>query len=244
MEFDLSSLLGLFKRNFWILAAVVTASSLAAGVISYQFIEPKYEAKAKLIANSSNGPSAAVYDLETIELNIRLIKIYKEIILTSSIVEIVSNSYPELDLEPEELLEKLEIELVPETPLMNIRVEDSSYHRAVGIVDAVTTVFMEQLPIIMNVSNVSILNQSQPETKVVSISPNAPLNIVITFFSSFLFTMVWLLIKERLDETIKSEEDIQKELGIPALGTIVKWTRKDLLSGMPEEHGQIEREGK
>jgi capsular polysaccharide biosynthesis protein len=243
MELDLRSLYRLIKSNFLILLITVFVISSATAVISYLFIEPTYEAKAKMIANSSNGSPEALYDLETIELNIRLLKIYKEIILTSSIVEIVSKDYPELKIEPEELKDKIEIDLVSDTPLMNITVKDSSYKRAVGILEAVTTVFLEKLPTIMKGNNVSILNQSESSAKVDPVSPNGPFNIIIAAFTSFIFTIVWLLVKERFDETIKSEEDIQKELGLDTLGVIVRLEQKDWLRSRSMKYQHKEREG-
>ena len=66
--------------------------------------------------------------------------------------------------------------------------------------------------------NVMLLDPAQlPESKA---SPNIKLNIAIAFFLGVMISSGLVFMIEFLDNTIKTQEDVEKLLGLPVIGLI------------------------
>jgi capsular polysaccharide biosynthesis protein len=198
-------------------------------VVSYFFIKPVYEASTKLIVNKSNeNVSLNQVDINSINTNLRLIDTYKEIIKTPAIMDKVASIHPEFNLTTEQLVKKVMVSSVNNTQVMTLIVQDISYNKAVKIVNAVSKMFQEEIPKIMKVDNVSLLNEAKMMDKPLPIKPNKTLNVAISFVVSMMVALGIVFLLEYLDDTIKNEADIQQYLGIPTLGLISKVRPEDI----------------
>lgn len=228
MELELKDLLQIIRKRLWLIIAFVLTCSIVAGVVSVFFLNPVYEASTKLIVNQSNESSGVnPLDLNTVNLNIRLIDTYKEIIKTPAIMSIVAEEHPEFGLTAKELSEKIEVNSVNNTQVMTLIVKDESYERAANIVNAVSLVFQREIPHIMNVDNVSILNTAPLDVSPSPVSPNVPLNVAITFVVSLMLAMGIVFLMEYLDDTVKTEEDVNQLLELPVLTVVARMTEQD-----------------
>ncbi|MNI06654.1 Capsular polysaccharide type 8 biosynthesis protein cap8A [compost metagenome] len=210
---------------------VVLISSAATGVYSYVFMNPVYEASTKLIVNKSNegqGVNTAV-DINSVNLNLRLIDTYKEVIKTPRIMDQVIKEHPELELTAEQLIQKVKVSSVNNTQVMTVIVQDLSYMKAANIANAVSQVFQQQIPMIMKVDNVSLLNEALPKENPIPVKPNPKLNIAISIIVSLMIAVGIAFLLEYLDDSIKTEEDVEKYLGLPTLTMIIKVKDEDFL---------------
>lgn len=219
MELDLKDYLKILKKRFWILALFVAVGCSATGVVSYFLLDPVYEASSKLIVNKHQDVSERL-DLNSVNLNIRLIETYKEIIKTTAIMDKVVARYPELGTTSEELIKRIRVSSVNNTQVMTVSIQDKEYNRAVEIVNAVATVFKDEIPSIMTVDNVSVLDTAKPMSDPSPVRPNPPLNIAISFVVSLMVGVGLAFLLEYLDDTIKTRDDVQKILGLPTLAMI------------------------
>ncbi|MBP1990301.1 YveK family protein [Paenibacillus eucommiae] len=219
------------RKRMWLILAMVVVSSLAAGLYSYYLITPKYQASTKLIVNKTRDVNALTnnLDLGTINLNIQLIKTYKEIIKTERIMGKVAERYPDLKLTANDLISKVSVSSVNDTQLMSVSAVDVSYEKAADIVNAVSKVFQEETPGLMQIDNIAILSEAKRNVVPTQVSPNPKLNIAIAFLISLMLGVGIALLLEYLDDTLKTEEDILKLLDMPTLSSIPKFMEKDLL---------------
>lgn len=232
MELDLKDYIKVIRKRIWLIVILVVVSCLATAIISYQFMQPVYEASTKLIVNKSNERLAAGLDqinINDINVNIRLIDTYKEIIKTPAIMEKVAQQYPDLGLTSAELIDKVRVSSVNNTQVMTLVVQDHSYNKAVQIVNAVSKVFQTEITHIMKVDNVSLLNEAKPMDHPVPVKPNPKLNIAISFVVSLMLALGISFLLEYLDDTIKTEEDVANYLGLPTLAMISKIKEEDLV---------------
>lgn len=231
MELDLKDYIKIIRKRLWIIISIVCIASLASAIISYFFIDPTYQASTKLIVNKSNDREGVdQVDINSINTNLRLIDTYKEIIKTPAIMGKVVASYPEFNLSVDQLIGKVKVSSVNNTQVMTLIVQDESYAKAANIVNAVSHVFQEEIPKIMNmkVENVFLLNEAQALANPSPVKPNKKLNVAISFIVSLMAAVGLVFLLEYLDDTIKSEDDIQQFLGIPALGLIAKIMPEDI----------------
>lgn len=228
MELDLKDYLQVLRKRWMLITAIVVAASLAAGIVSYVFLTPIYQASTKIIVNKSNDQQGlSQINSDSINMNIRLIETYKEIIKTPAIMNLVAEQHPEFQLTTGELISKIHVSSVNNTQVMTLSVQDPDYKRAAEIVNAVSTVFKEQIPGIMKVDNVSILNQAEINKQPAPVKPNKNLNIAIAFVLSLMVAVGIVFLLEYLDDTVKSEEEAERLLGLPILASVTKLKDED-----------------
>jgi capsular polysaccharide biosynthesis protein len=231
MELDLRDYIRIIRKRIWLVAAIVVACTLATGVICFFFIDPVYEASTKLIVNKSNERQGMdQVDINSVNLNIRLIDTYKEVIKTPRIMDKVQREYPQFGLTSEQLIKKVKVNSVNNTQVMTLIVQDESYDKAAQIVNAVSKVFQNEIPQIMKVDNVSLLNEAQPTDKPIPVKPNKKLNVAISFVISLMVAVGLAFLLDFMDDTIKTEEDVRQYLDLPALAMIARIKDEDMVN--------------
>lgn len=228
MELDLKDIVKIIRKRIWIILSFVLIITLCTGIVSYVFLNPVYEASTKLIVKSNETQGVQSLDINAVNVNIRLIDTYKELIKTARIMDIVVAEHPEFELTAEQLIEKVRVSSVNNTQVMTLAVQDESYDKAAKIVNAVSLVFQNEVPQIMSVDNVTILNTAKVNANPVPVKPNPELNIAIAFVISLMLAVGLVFLIEFMDDTIKTEQDVTEILGLPTLTMIVKIKEEDL----------------
>lgn len=228
---EIKQYFNIIKKRLWLVAAIVVVITAATGVYAFMTNSPTYTATAKLVINStpkSTDGMANQLDLGTINSNIQLIKTYQEIIKTPAIMNKVVEEYPNLGLNANQLISRVNVSSVNETQVMSLAMTDSSYERAANAVNAIATVFQREVPQIMSLDNIIILDQADPSTGGVPMGNNPVLFVLIAFIFSLVIGIAVAFLLEYMDDSIKTEEDIRDVLGLPVLGVIAKMNEDDL----------------
>ncbi|MCD9024054.1 YveK family protein [Cohnella silvisoli] len=217
------------KRRLLLIALIITVSCLTIGIYSYYFIQPQYQASAKLIVNQFKDSSSLLpsIDVGSINSTIGLIKTYKEIIRTPRIMKKVVEEYPELKLTYGQLIGKVSVSSVNETQVMSVSVRDDSYEKAAKAANAVAVIFQKTVPTLMKVDNVSVLDFADPKEFHGPVAPNPKLNIAVAFMLALMLGIGISFLLDYLDDTIKTEEDIETLLGVPVLTSIPRFKESD-----------------
>lgn len=226
MELDLIKSYTAVKKQLLRIALFIVVICAAVGFLSKFYVQPVYEASTKLLVTKLDGLNVNPLDINTVNLNIKLIDTYKEIIRTPAIMNEVVREYPDLQLTTAQLITMVKVSSINETPVMSVVVQDVSYDRAAKIVNAVSIVFQKQIPQIMKVDNVTILNEAKVVDSPKPVKPNVQVNVIIAFIVSLLLAVCYVVIKDYLDDYINTEEDIAKHLHIPTFGMIPKVSGK------------------
>ncbi|MFE4714650.1 MULTISPECIES: YveK family protein [Paenibacillus] len=224
-ELDLRDYFRIVRKRLWMIVSIVVIVCALAGVYSLYIKKPVYEASTKIIVNQTPTQSAMTQlDLNQINTNIQLINTYKEIIKTPAILDTVIKNYPQFNITTEELLKKVNVSSVNNTQVMTLVVRDNSYTQAAEIVNAISLVFKQEIPSLFNVQNVSILNEAKvnPPVEPGPVEPNVLLNIAIAFVVSLMIGLGIAFLLEYMDDTIKTEADIEKYLGLPTIAMITR----------------------
>ncbi|WP_036708295.1 YveK family protein [Paenibacillus pinihumi] len=228
-ELDLRDYFRIIRKRVWMILAIVVAACMVSGIFSVYFKKPVYEASTKIIVNQSASQAISQQlDINQINSNIRMIDTYKEIIKTPAILDKVAEQYPQFELTAEELSKKVKVSSVNNTQVMTLAVQDISYRKAAEIANAVSLIFQSEIPQLFNIENVSILNEAKVDAFPAPVSPNIPLNIAISFVVALMLGVGISFLLEFLDDTLKSEEDVQRYLGLPTLGAISKMDQEDV----------------
>ncbi|WP_058301305.1 YveK family protein [Gorillibacterium timonense] len=227
MELEFKDYVRILRKRLLLIVSITLVSTLAAGLISYFVLSPVYEASTKMIVKSNEQTGNPQLDINAINSNLKLIDTYKEVIKTPAIMDAVVAEHPEFNMTSEELIQKVRVSSVNNTQVLTLVIQDGDYNKAAQMVNAITEVFKQEIPKIMLVDNITILNQAKLNADPVPVKPNKVMNIAIAFLLGLFISAGLAFLLEFLDDSVKTEADIEALLGLPTLAAIARQKPED-----------------
>lgn len=205
------------KRLGLILVLPVLAGIISA-IASMYVLKPVYESWTTIyVINKSSNPEASI-DYEDLLVNQQLVKDYRELVKSRSMLREVLEQLGITGLSPEELAKRVTVELKNDTRILQIKVLDTSPVRAKEIVDRISTAFINKVSTIMSMKNINIVDSA--EVPAAPVKPQIWINIAGAAFTGLLVSLCIAVILETTNDTIRSREDVEKKLGLTVLGII------------------------
>lgn len=221
-ELDLKELFSMFWEKKIIIALITLIFMFIGIVYTYFFITPEYTAFTNLVlvqSSSSNSQTGSTGITSTdITMNSKLVSTYSEIIKKNVILGQVGKNLKMKDEEIESIKNKISVKSVNDTEIIEINVKNADPNKAADIANEIATVFMEKVPDIFNISNIYLLDRAEVPTDPSNISHMK--DIVIFTFMGLVISAAYVLVANMLDNTIKTEEDIEKTTGLVILTSI------------------------
>lgn len=224
---DLRELLVILKKRFWLIFLITLIVTLASSIISFYFITPQYEAKTELLVSKKESAEDGIITQAQIDTNRKLMETYSVIIKTPRILKPVAREVGMAGKE-KKLANMISVASVKESQVMSVTVIHENPKKAVEIANTIATTFKKEIVNIMNVDNVQILAEAEYDSTASPIKPNKMLNIVIAFVVGLMLSIGLVFFLEYIDNTIKTEQDVDRKLGLPVLGSISLMKEKDL----------------
>jgi capsular polysaccharide biosynthesis protein len=198
-----------------ILTAIATATS---GIVSYFLLTPIYQSSTQILVNQSKSDQQ-VYNPGEVQTNLQLINTYNVIIKSPAILDKVIER-EKLDMSAGELNELITVSSEQDSQVVNITVQNEDPQKVADIANEIAKTFQNEISKIMNVDNVTILTQAQIGEDPSPIKPKPALNMAIALVVGLMAGVGIAFLLEYLDNTIKTEQDIENQLGLPVLGAI------------------------
>ncbi|WP_449355146.1 YveK family protein [Virgibacillus natechei] len=217
---SLKEIFEVIKKRFWLIVAFILGAALIAAVVSYFVLTPTYQNSSQFLVNqSSNQDGTEQFNSSDIQTNVELINTYNIIIKSPAILD---NVIEELDLNMTSgaLSNKLEVSSAEQSQVVTVTATDPSAEQATNIANTTVEIFQNEIPDIMNVDNVTILTEAELSGQPSPVAPNPVLNIAIAIVLGGMVGVGLAFLLEYLDNTVKSENDIEKHLQVPVLGII------------------------
>ncbi|MDQ0226802.1 YveK family protein [Metabacillus niabensis] len=198
-----------------IIAAIATATS---GIVSYFLLTPIYQSSTQILVNQAKSEEQ-IYNYNEVQTNLQLINTYSVIIKSPAILDKVIEK-EKMDMSYRALNELVTVSSEQDSQVVNISVKNEDPKIAANIANSIAVTFQEEISKIMNVDNVSILTQAQLGEDPSPVKPKPLLNMAIALVAGLMAGVGLAFLLEYLDNTIKSEQDIENVLGLPVLGAI------------------------
>lgn len=215
---DLREMILLIRKNLLRVVALTVLFAVAGLVISMFLLRPEYEASATMIVNSREDAAAqASITNDQITSATKLVETYS-VILTSDTVLDRTIADLGLDMDYEELLEKVTVESVNSTQVMRISARDEEPELAQDIVASI----VEQAPeiIIQTVKAGSVEIISQPKVGEEPVSPKKMVNTAVAGLLGLVLGLGMVFLGNVLNNKFMTDDDIHKKLGLTVLGVI------------------------
>lgn len=214
-EIDLLEIYYLLRSKLgWLILAFVAGGILAASLTIF-LITPIYTATAKIYMVSASSES--VLNLSDLNIGTSLSQDYEELIKIRPVFnEVIDNLH--LDMEYEDLLEKVSISTIGDTRLIAVSVEDEDPKEAQRIVNELADTAITYIPAVMETSKPNIA-----EYAVVPKKPSSPHIVNNTILGALLFMIVLAAVfvgRMLMDDSLKTAEDVEKAFGIMPLTVI------------------------
>ena len=225
MEINFKEYLMIIKKRLWLIVLIVGTCTMFTAMYTTSNYVPIYQASTKLIVNKTfelEQSGTEQIDLGAIGVNMALINTYKEIIRTPAIMDKVVQRYPDLHVSTDQLISIVNVTNLNETQVMSIVVRHFSHERAVKIANAVSDVFQAEIPNIMKVDNITILNRAKVQDNPTPVNQKSNQYIILSFVGSLAATIGIILLLDAMDDTLKTDEDIREILNSPPQPTYPK----------------------
>lgn len=223
---SLRELFQTLKKRLSLIIIITIIATTVSGVVSFFLLTPIFQTSTQLLVNQSSSNEQTMYNVNDIRTNIELINTYNVIIKSPRILDLVQD---ELNLErsTSALNSQIQVSSQQNSQVLSITVQDENPAMAVNIANTLANVFQRELPSIMNVDNVSVLAAAQLAENPSPVKPRPALNMAIAMVVGLMAGVGMAFLLEYLDNTIKTEQDIEKLLGLPVLGAIPVMAESD-----------------
>lgn len=215
---SLRELFQTLKKRLWLIVLITIIATTVSGVLSFFFLTPIYQNSTQILVNQAKSEQQ-LYNPNEVQTNLQLINTYNVIIKSPAILDLVQKEL-KLDRSIEALNEQIQVNSEKDSQVVSITVQDEDPVLAAKIANTTADVFKEEIVKIMNVDNVSILSTADVPSEPSPVKPRPLLNMAIALVVGMMTGVGLAFLLEYLDNTIKTEQDVERLLELPVIGSI------------------------
>jgi len=215
---SMRELFAVLRKRLWLIVLITIIVATVSAVISFFVLTPMYESKTQILVNQAKNDQQ-LYNPQTVQTNVQLINTYNDIITSPAILDKVIK---ELKLEGSaaSLSGQIQVTSAQDSQVAQIVVQDTSAKRAADIANTTASVFQKEVPKLMNVDNVSVLSKATLGENPSPVKPQPLLNVAIAIVVGLMVGIGLSFLLEYLDNTLKTEQDIENILELPVMGVV------------------------
>lgn len=222
IEIDLREIFFALKQKVLIIVASGLLVGCLACIFTQFFMTPVYTSKSSILVLTKETTLSSLADLQ---MGSQLTNDYKVLITSRPVLEDTIANLG-LDVNYKELREVISVENPQDTRILDISVEDSNPKMAKKIVNELAATASRFIGDKMEVVPPKIIEEGEIPTE--KTSPSMEKNALIGLLIGVLLSAGIVIAATVLDDTIKSEEDIEKHLGLSTLSSVPD--RKDYIN--------------
>lgn len=220
-ELDLKELLSLFWSKIFQIIVIVLITTGVGIIYTYGFTTPKYSSSTTLVLagseRSASTDAANSITTTDVTLNSKLVSTYSVLVKSSKVLrQVISNLG--IDVNEEELRKNVTVKSEEDTEVIRITVTNENAAYSAKIANEIAKIFSGMVSDIYNINNIYIVDDAEVSNTPSNIHHSK--DIAIFGFLGLVIAVMYVLIANMLDTTIKTPEDIEKGVGLPVLVTI------------------------
>jgi capsular exopolysaccharide synthesis family protein len=218
----LTSYLGsLLRRWRYVVAGLVLGPVAAIAV--YQLLTPQYQANIQLFVSTSGATDLSSVASGEAFSQARTAS-YAQLLDGRDLAALVIEDLG-LEETPEELTDRIEATVLPETVILDVDVSDASPERALAIADSIGRQFSDvvtrvetppgvsEAPVTVSVVAAPVLSERQSSPTLLEV-------LAVGLLGGLLLGAVTAVVRDRLDRSVRAEAAVAETLGAPVLGLV------------------------
>lgn len=212
-EIDLREIFQIIRKYHIMIILIPLLFALIGALVSIYLIDPVYEASTTLIILQDKEAKEQISKTD-VDLSKSLIYTYAEMAKSNTVIE---NTAKALNIDK---LNKGDITVSPvkDTQILKVAVQHTNPALARDIADTIVVEFSAEIERITKTDNVSVVDYARlPHSPV---KPNIMINTAISGVLGAMLIIFAVFLKEYLDNTVKTDKDIESLLGISIIGAV------------------------
>lgn len=214
LEIDLREVFFALWQRLWMIILALALGGGLAILYSKVILTPQYTSTTMVYILSKETTLTSLADLQ---IGSQLTKDYKVLVTSRPVLQEVIDSLV-LNMEYEELKERVNLENPADTRMLSISIEDPDPVKAKAIVDAIAKVSSKYIGDIMEMTPPKIIEDGVIATN--QSSPHVGRNAVIGGVLAALAVIGMIVLQVILNDTIQTEEDVEKYLQLSVLAAV------------------------
>lgn len=214
MQIDLLEIARLLWRKAWIIILCLVIGAGIAGGYTKFLVTPQYTASSMIYIL---GETTSITSVADIQLGTQLTGDFTTLAKSRPALEKVIKD-TNLDMSYGELASAVTIENLPDTHILKISATDPDPERAKEISNAMAQSTAETIASVMATEKPSIAEKAITPTA--PSSPNVMKNLMVGGLLGAILAIAVLVLRHLMDDTIKTEEDVKKYLGLNTLASL------------------------
>ena len=220
VEIDLLEIFYVLKSKFLILLTVGLLVGCLCGVFTKFAMTPVYTSTSSILVLSKETTLTSLAD---IQLGTSLTSDYTVLIKCTPVLEQVIKNL-KLDMDSDILRSSISIENPSDSRILEISVQNTDPEMAKKIVDEIANVASAYIGDKMEVTPPKIIEKGEATTSAFGVAMNVMMGFILGIVAAAAIVVVVTI----MDDTLKSEDDIAKYLGVSVLAVVPD--RKDYVN--------------
>lgn len=217
IQMELLEYLHILKKKLWFIIIITLLMAIISGLISVFVMDPVYEGNVTLIVGRSFDSNNERVRYDDILMYQKLVKTYSELAKSRLVInEVISKL--KYNMTYKDIINNLKVNPKGDTQILELTVQYENPEMAVELANTLSEVFILKVHEVMDTRDIRIMDKAQPPES--PVKPRVALNILMAAFIGLLFSVSFIFLRQYLDNTLKTEEDISKRLDIMTLAVI------------------------
>ena len=223
-QLSIEDVISIILKKWWI----VLISFIIGGILAFTYtqflVDPVYVSKGTLYVNNKSIPSTnpnanANNNLNASDLSValKLVDTYTVILKSDRFMRIVSEKI-DVPYKYDQLKKMVNLKGVNETEVLEVSVAAGNPEHATAIAQAVLENSKAEIIRVVEAGSVKIIDDASQPT--IPSAPSKKNNTIIGMILGMVIAIGLMLMIEFLDISVKNEEDLEINYGIPVVGSI------------------------
>ena len=220
IEIDLKRLLDALLDKAWLIAIVALLCAVVAFAGTFFLITPQYQSSAMFYVNNTDisvGNTTLSLEASDISASRGLVETYIVILNTrETLLDVID--YAGVDLTYEQIQGMVAAEAVDETEVFRVTVTNSDPNQAEQIANAIAYILPKRIATIIEGTSAKVVDAAVVPTR--PSSPSYTRNTILGFAIGMVLSCALVVLKELMDITIRTEDDISQSCKHPVLAAV------------------------
>jgi capsular polysaccharide biosynthesis protein len=207
-EINLKALYSTVRKRLWMVVLITMVVTVLAGVYNSRPETPMYASSARMIIAASSEMMGTVKVL------------FREPIVLNKVIEEL-----ELNRSVSQLRSQIRVDSVEGSLVTVVSVVDSDPKLAAEIANVGVEAYRQVAAATLGVTNIQLLTKAEENPYSINVKSNTML--IVGFMVGLILSIGLVFLLDSLDDSMKTEREIEELLGLTMLGQVSKIKRKD-----------------
>jgi capsular polysaccharide biosynthesis protein len=212
---ELKEYINIIKKRLLLIIVITLLSIFTSAIFSYLVIKPVYKADISVIIGRTGSEGKT--NTSEILMYQKLVKTYAQFATSRRVAEDVIQKL-DLKMSTGQLISMISVAPKGDTEFLTITVRSGNPEQSMNIANQLAKSLQVVSKEVRGEDIVYRLDEALLPTR--PDSPKPVLNMAIAFFMGVMVSVGIVFLIEYLDNTVKTQEEVEKLLGVPVIGTI------------------------